>query len=238
MEKRHYRCDLTAPINKRSLELGGFEYPGHTEFIAALTGTNRVCDEFFCRQIACCSALNAPFADPSDRAGENRSTGQADRIYRPFSFVAPRTKGEDRRCRCKSTRFRKWNVRQRGTRARSNRPCDRVSKTVSTCPGRIRRTRFFLRGYKGEFDAVIACYHDQATIAVKSLVIRNGGKCYTWIALIRTSVDHGTAFDIAGKGCRRVEYENRDRLARRSISRDRVTANYLDLDTVNDRFQN
>jgi 4-hydroxy-L-threonine phosphate dehydrogenase PdxA len=58
----------------------------------------------------------------------------------------------------------------------------------------------FLRGFRGEFDAVIACYHDQATIAVKSLSFGSAVNVTLGLPLIRTSVDHGTAIDIAGKG--------------------------------------
>jgi Pyridoxal phosphate biosynthesis protein len=58
----------------------------------------------------------------------------------------------------------------------------------------------FLRGFKGEFDAVVACYHDQATIAVKSLSFGSAVNVTLGLPLIRTSVDHGTAFDIAGQG--------------------------------------
>ena len=58
----------------------------------------------------------------------------------------------------------------------------------------------FLRAHRGEFDGVIACYHDQATIAVKSLAFGSAVNVTLGLPLIRTSVDHGTAFDIAGKG--------------------------------------
>ena len=58
----------------------------------------------------------------------------------------------------------------------------------------------FLRGYRGDFDLVVACYHDQATIAVKSLSFGSSVNVTLGLPLIRTSVDHGTAFDIAGKG--------------------------------------
>jgi 4-hydroxythreonine-4-phosphate dehydrogenase len=57
----------------------------------------------------------------------------------------------------------------------------------------------FLRGFKGEFDAVVACYHDQATIAVKCLSFGASVNVTLGLPLVRTSVDHGTAFDIAGK---------------------------------------
>jgi 4-hydroxythreonine-4-phosphate dehydrogenase len=59
-----------------------------------------------------------------------------------------------------------------------------------------------LRGFKGEFDAVIACYHDQATIAVKCLSFGASVNVTLGLPLVRTSVDHGTAFDIAGKNWR------------------------------------
>jgi 4-hydroxythreonine-4-phosphate dehydrogenase len=58
----------------------------------------------------------------------------------------------------------------------------------------------FLRGFRGEFDAVIACYHDQATIAVKSLSFGSAVDVTLGLPIIRTSVDHGTALDIAGQG--------------------------------------
>jgi 4-hydroxythreonine-4-phosphate dehydrogenase len=58
----------------------------------------------------------------------------------------------------------------------------------------------FLRAHRGEFDAVVACYHDQATIPVKSISFGSSVNVTLGLPLIRTSVDHGTAFDIAGKG--------------------------------------
>ena len=57
----------------------------------------------------------------------------------------------------------------------------------------------FLRGFSGEYDGIIACYHDQATIAVKCLSFGASVNVTLGLPLIRTSVDHGTAYDIAGK---------------------------------------
>jgi 4-hydroxythreonine-4-phosphate dehydrogenase len=58
----------------------------------------------------------------------------------------------------------------------------------------------FLRAARGEFDAVISCYHDQAMIPVKCLSFGEAVNVTLGLPFIRTSVDHGTAFDIAGKG--------------------------------------
>jgi 4-hydroxythreonine-4-phosphate dehydrogenase len=58
----------------------------------------------------------------------------------------------------------------------------------------------FLRAMKGEFDIVVAMYHDQGHIPMKLLAFDNGVNVSMGLPIIRTSVDHGTAFDIAGSG--------------------------------------
>ena len=58
----------------------------------------------------------------------------------------------------------------------------------------------FVRASRGEFDAVIACYHDQGLIPVKLLAFGTAVNVTLGLPIIRTSVDHGTAFDIAGRG--------------------------------------
>ena len=57
----------------------------------------------------------------------------------------------------------------------------------------------FVRATRGEFDAVIACYHDQGLIPVKLLAFGHSVNVTLGLPIIRTSVDHGTAFDIAGR---------------------------------------
>jgi len=58
----------------------------------------------------------------------------------------------------------------------------------------------FLRARRNEFDVVIACYHDQGLIPVKLLAFGEAVNVTLGLPIVRTSVDHGTAFDIAGKG--------------------------------------
>lgn len=58
----------------------------------------------------------------------------------------------------------------------------------------------FLRAVKGEFDMVVAQYHDQGHIPLKMLAFDSGVNITVGLEVVRTSVDHGTAFDIAGKG--------------------------------------
>jgi 4-hydroxy-L-threonine phosphate dehydrogenase PdxA len=56
-----------------------------------------------------------------------------------------------------------------------------------------------VRAARGEFDAVVACYHDQGLIPVKLLAFGSAVNVTLGLPIIRTSVDHGTAFDIAGQ---------------------------------------
>jgi 4-hydroxythreonine-4-phosphate dehydrogenase len=58
----------------------------------------------------------------------------------------------------------------------------------------------FVRAIRGEFDAVVACYHDQGLIPVKLLAFGQAVNVTIGLPIVRTSVDHGTAFDIAGRG--------------------------------------
>ena len=58
----------------------------------------------------------------------------------------------------------------------------------------------FVRATRGEFDVVVACYHDQGLIPVKLLGFGQAVNVTLGLPIVRTSVDHGTAFDIAGKG--------------------------------------
>ena len=69
-----------------------------------------------------------------------------------------------------------------------------------TIAGPIPGDTVFVRAVRGEFDCVVACYHDQGLIPVKLLGFGQAVNVTIGLPIIRTSVDHGTAFDIAGQG--------------------------------------
>jgi 4-hydroxythreonine-4-phosphate dehydrogenase len=58
----------------------------------------------------------------------------------------------------------------------------------------------FMRASRGEFDVVVACYHDQGLIPIKLLAFGHAVNVTIGLPIVRTSVDHGTAFDIARRG--------------------------------------
>ncbi len=81
-----------------------------------------------------------------------------------------------------------------------------IVPTVARCrhlgldvTGPIPGDTVFLRASRGEFDVVIACYHDQGLIPVKLLAFGTSVNVTLGLPIVRTSVDHGTAFDIAGR---------------------------------------
>ena len=190
----------TAPISKNALALAGYNYPGHTEFLAELTGTTRFAMSFFADKLRVvllsthCSLLEAiervtteslvdliKFTDESLGKMLNRKIRLAVAGLNPHASEGGMFGAEE---------------------AAEIRPAIEqcINQFAIDVSGPYSPDTVFLRGFRGEFDAVIACYHDQATIAVKSLSFGSSVNVTLGLPLIRTSVDHGTAFDIAGKG--------------------------------------
>src|SRR5205085_10604218 len=79
------------------------------------------------------------------------------------------------------------------------RPAIKEAKYNMMVTGPFSADAFFARGYQNKFDAVLAMYHDQGLIPLKSLAVGDGVNYTAGLPGVRTSPDHGTAFDIAGK---------------------------------------
>jgi 4-phospho-D-threonate 3-dehydrogenase / 4-phospho-D-erythronate 3-dehydrogenase len=189
----------TAPIHKKSFGLGGYDFPGHTEFIAALTNTNDFAMSFFADKLrvvllsthlslsdAIARVKTDPLAQLIDFTNRTLSSLLKRKVTIAVAGLNPHASEDG----------------MFGTEER-----DEIEPAIARCAARgidvsgpYSPDTIFLRGYNGEFDAVIACYHDQATIAVKSLSFGSAVNVTLGLPLIRTSVDHGTAFDIAGRG--------------------------------------
>jgi 4-hydroxythreonine-4-phosphate dehydrogenase len=190
----------TAPINKKSLTDGGFDFPGHTEFLADLTETREFRMSFFAEDLRV--VLLSTHLSLTDAIGRVKK-GPLIELIRFSDRELSKLLG------------RKIKLAVAGLNPHASEhgmfgseEADEIRPAVEACrmvheidvSGPFSPDTIFLRGYKGEFDAVISCYHDQATIAVKCLSFGKGVNVTLGLPLIRTSVDHGTAFDIAGKG--------------------------------------
>ena len=188
----------TAPISKNALKLAGYSYPGHTEFLAALTDTKEFAMSFFAEKlrvvllsthVSLKDAINLVTTDSLVKLIEF-----ADRTLP--DFIGKRPKIAVAGINPHASEGGMFGDEE----ARHIEPAiERCREQGIDISGPYSPDTIFLRGYRGEFDLVVACYHDQATIAVKSLSFGASVNVTLGLPLIRTSVDHGTAFDIAGK---------------------------------------
>ena len=189
----------TAPISKRAIQLGGYDYPGHTEFLAQLTETSEFAMSFFAEK------LRVVLLSTHHSLRAAIELVKKDTLVRLIKFSERELSGLLGRSPKLAVAGLNPHASEAGKFGSEEE--DEIAPAVRECAasgidvtGPYSPDTIFLRGYRGEFDAVIALYHDQATIAVKSLSFGHGVNVTLGLPLIRTSVDHGTAYDIAGRG--------------------------------------
>ncbi|MBA2380140.1 MAG: 4-hydroxythreonine-4-phosphate dehydrogenase PdxA [Blastocatellia bacterium] len=190
----------TAPINKHSLSLGGYEHPGHTEFLAALTDTKSFAMSFFADDLrVVLLSTHLPLRQAIDKV---TTTALVDLIAFTNENLGRLLNKKPKIAVAGLNPHASENGMFGTEEAEHIEPALKISRDEHQIDvhGPFSPDTIFVRGYRGEFDAVIACFHDQATIAVKSLSFGSGVNVTLGLPLVRTSVDHGTAFDIAGRG--------------------------------------
>ncbi|NOD34092.1 MULTISPECIES: 4-hydroxythreonine-4-phosphate dehydrogenase PdxA [unclassified Ruegeria] len=191
----------TAPIHKKALIDGaGFTYPGHTEFLAALSGTKRVVMMLASDQLRVVPATihiplsQVPAALTPDLLRETiqiTARGLRDR----FGIDSPRIAitglnphaGEGGKM---GTEEGDWITSL----------IAELDPDGATLTGPHPADTLFHAAARARYDAAIAMYHDQALIPIKTLDFDRGVNVTLGLPFIRTSPDHGTALDIAGKG--------------------------------------
>ena len=196
----------TAPINKAAFALAGLPWRGHTELLQQLTGAPRVAMMFHSEALRVVLAtVHVPLRDvPATLTRERlRDTIELAAEWLPrFGVARPRLAlaalnphaGEQGVIGSEERDLLAPVVaecRARGIDVAGPFPADTVFVRAAAAPpaGRARA-----------FDAVVACYHDQGLIPVKLLAFGKAVNVTLGLPIIRTSVDHGTAFDIAGRG--------------------------------------
>jgi 4-phospho-D-threonate 3-dehydrogenase / 4-phospho-D-erythronate 3-dehydrogenase len=190
---------VTAPLNKAAMHLAGYDYAGHTELLTERTGAERVSmlligPNLRIVHVSTHVALEEAIARVTPRRVEDviqiaHDACQALGIARPRIAVAglnPHASeggifGDEEAERIEPA-IRA--ARSRGLDVSDPQPPDTV----------------FLRATRGSYDVVVAQYHDQGHIPMKLLAFDSGVNVSYGLPIIRTSVDHGTAFDIAGTG--------------------------------------
>jgi len=190
----------TAPLNKEALHAGGHKYPGHTELLAKLSGTEEV---------------SMMLATPKMRVIHvTTHIGLLDAIEKIEPALVERTirRGHDALVRSGMARPRiavcainphagEGGLFGRGEEETKVIPGIKAARARGIeVEGPLPADTLFFRAGRGDFDLVVAMYHDQGHGPVKVLGLEAGVNITVGLPFVRTSVDHGTAFDIAGTG--------------------------------------
>ncbi|SFS08991.1 4-hydroxythreonine-4-phosphate dehydrogenase PdxA [Yoonia litorea] len=195
------RALCTAPIHKAALIDGaGFAYPGHTEFLAALAGTSQVVMMLACDMLRVVpTTIHIPLADVPQNLTASLLTDTIlithGALKRDFGIAAPRIAvaglnphaGEDGKIGLEE-------------REMITPVLDALRNEGFDIAGPMSADTMFHAGARSAYDAAVCMYHDQALIPIKTLDFSGGVNVTLGLPFIRTSPDHGTAFDIAGKG--------------------------------------
>lgn len=190
-------CIVTAPINKLSLKMSGFKFPGHTEYLASLSKTRRYVMmlvggplrvSLVTRHIP---LSEVPRQLTTEKIAETIEI-TLDSLKRDFNILKPKIGvcGLNPHCGEKGIFGNE--------EAKIIEPAVRKFKKNNVI-GPIPSDALFYEAYRGRFDGVICHYHDQGLIPLKMIARDTGVNVTLGLGLIRTSPDHGTAFDIAGK---------------------------------------
>jgi len=189
----------TAPVNKEAFKLAGLEWAGHTDLLAHLTGARRVAMMFHSDVLRVVLAtVHIPLSEVPGvltRALMTETIRLVAGELPRFGVARPRI----------AVAGLNPHAGEHGLFGREE--IEAITPAVDTCRGEsilvsgpFPADTIFVRTTRGEFDVVIACYHDQGLIPVKLLAFGQAVNVTIGLPIIRTSVDHGTAFDIAGKG--------------------------------------
>ncbi len=190
---------VSAPLNKESMTKAGYNYEGQTQIIGELTGSKKyslmlILDSIRLLQVT----THVPLGKVSQLITRNRIFDMIIVTYQSLrTFFGIQTP---------LIAVSAFNPHggERGLFGREE--TDKIAPAVQEARkegvnviGPIPADTIFVRAKKGEFDAVLALYHDQANIAIKLMGFGSIVTLVIGVPIIRTSVGHGTAFDIAGK---------------------------------------
>ncbi|HEU4391591.1 MAG TPA: 4-hydroxythreonine-4-phosphate dehydrogenase PdxA [Blastocatellia bacterium] len=190
----------TAPINKAALRLAGMPFEGHTEMLASLCGADRCLMSFFA------GPLRVVLLTTHVSLGGAIGLIKKDHVVRSLVMTAreivrfgtPEPRIALAGLNPHAGESGLFGAEDRNELVPAVQEC-RESHGINVT-GPLPADTLFVRAWRGEFDCVVACYHDQAMIAVKCLAFGKAVGVTLGLPIVRTSVDHGTAFDIAGRG--------------------------------------
>lgn len=196
---RHIDAIVTAPISKESWKMAGYRWPGHTELLAHRCRAKRVVMAFTSPK------LNVALATAHIPLMQVRDVLNIGRVFDPIDLGADA---------CRMLGIEKPRIAVAGLNPHAGEggqfgaedqlvvaPAVEMARAAGIdAVGPLPGDTVFNRAVAGEFDLVVAMYHDQGLIPVKLLAWEQAVNWTLGLPIIRTSPDHGTAFDIAGRG--------------------------------------
>jgi 4-phospho-D-threonate 3-dehydrogenase / 4-phospho-D-erythronate 3-dehydrogenase len=190
---------VTAPIHKDAIRLAGSAHPGHTEMIAQLTGARRTC------MMMASDELMVSLATIHVGLARVASTLTVQRVLDAIELTGEML----RRIGKKTPRILVCGLNphsgENGMFGREEaeivEPAVAAARRAGWCvEGPLAADTAFVPGRRATADAHVAMYHDQGLIPFKMLAFDTGVNITLGLPIVRTSVDHGTAFDLAWKG--------------------------------------
>jgi len=189
----------TAPVNKEAFRLAGLEWSGHTDLLAHLTASSHVAMMFYSEALRVVLATVHIALSEVPRALTQASLeatiALTARELPRFGLARPRI----------AVAGLNPHAGEHGLFGHEEDTA--IGPAIEACRARgievsgpYPGDTVFVRARRGDFDVVVACYHDQGLIPVKLVAFGQAVNVTLGLPIIRTSVDHGTAFDIAGKG--------------------------------------
>ncbi|MDX3894333.1 4-hydroxythreonine-4-phosphate dehydrogenase PdxA [Pusillimonas sp.] len=193
------RAIVTAPLNKEAMQAGGADFPGHTEILAERTSTPHYAMMLANRELrVILVTIHMALADVFKHI-----TVQSELDTITLAHQA-----------CLQAGMKQPRIAVAGLNPHAGENGRFGREEIDIIEPAIRQARaqgldvsgpwpgdtIFMRARRGEFDIVVAQYHDQGLIPVKYLGVEEGVNVTVGLPFVRTSVDHGTAFDIAGRG--------------------------------------
>jgi 4-hydroxythreonine-4-phosphate dehydrogenase len=190
---------VTAPLNKEAMHAAGLDFPGHTEILAQRSGTPYVAMMLVNDRLRVILAtIHIALSEVSPTlttALELRTIELAQQACQAMGIASPRI----------GVAGLNPHAGEHGKFGRED--LDIIAPAIAQAQARGIKASgpwpgdtLFMRARSGEFDICVAQYHDQGLIPIKYLGIDQGVNITVGLPFVRTSVDHGTAFDIAGKG--------------------------------------
>ena len=196
----HIDALVTAPICKEAIHLGGYGYPGHTEMLHTFSGAERVV------MLMVGGKLRVAFATTHIAIKDVPQSITVEDILRTIIIT---DNGIKQYFGIKKPKIAVCGLNphagEEGIFGDEEKKIiipaiEKAKKRGIRCDGPVSADTVFYKALRGAYDAVVAIYHDQGAIPLKLHAFETGVNITLGIPFVRTSPDHGTAYDIAGKG--------------------------------------